>query len=369
MVKSMTSRERFLMTINHQRPDRTPTAWGARDEINRAVVEWYGVDSLAAALDIMGVGRNGGAGIGIRHRGWEEKPKSAKSGDWPGGGRSFYWHDERTFEDEWGIIQRVGRDEKYVEWISGPLVDAENPDEYDFPTVDDLIEAPDLAERVQKQKDDGLFVAGGVTQPYKLCWMLRGMEQFLMDYLLNPGFVEKLYDTVYGLWTEIGTRLARAGIEMFSVGGDIAMHDRIIMGADTWRRFDKPRMAAMFSAIREISPDMHFFIHSDGDLTEIMDDLIEIGFDVIDPIQPECMDSIEVKQRWGDRITLHGCGSLQKVLPFGTVADVRSHVVTLIEKCGYNGGLVLRPSNAVGFDVPTENVVTFYETARDYRFE
>ncbi len=365
----MTARERYLTTMRHQRPDRIPTVYGARGEVDRALMAYYGVRSIAEVEEIMGSGGVRGVGVPIRFPEWEKKPKSAKPGDWPGGGVQYYWHDERTFEDQWGIIQRVGRDEKYVEWIAGPLQDLEDPDNYSFPTVDDLVDAPDLAQRVQDYKAQGFLVSSGVTQPYKLSWMLRGMERFLMDYLLNPDFVNKLYDKIYGLWTEIARRCVGAGVDMFAIGGDIAMHDRIIMGANTWRRFDKPRLAAMFSELRAINPEVHLYIHSDGNLTEIMDDLIEVGFDVIDPIQPECMDPIEVKQRWGDRITLHGCGSLQKVLPFGTVTDVRNHVVELIEKCGHNGGLVLRPSNAIGFDVPIQNVVTFYETARDYRFE
>ncbi len=365
----MTPRQRYLMTMNHQRPDRIPAVYAARAEVDRAMMAYYGVDTLAEVHSILGTDGMAGVGVAISFPEWEKKPKHAKPGDWPGGGQDFFWHDQRTFEDCWGTVQRVGRDEKYVEWIAGPLQDLDDPDDYPFPTVDDLIDDPDLPARVQAYKDQGLFVSSGVTQPYKQAWLLRGMEQFLMDYLINPGFVNKLYDRIYGLWTEIGCRVVSAGVDMFCVGGDIAMQDRILMGAATWRRFDKPRLAAMFSELRAIKPDLHLYIHSDGDLTEIMDDLIEVGFDVIDPIQPECMDPVEVKRRWGDKITLHGCGSLQQVLPFGSTEDVRNHVIELIEKCGYNGGLVLRVSNAIGFDVPTENVVTFFETARDYRFD
>jgi len=365
----MTPRERILMTMAHQRPDRIPAVYAARGEVDRALMDYYGVGTIAEVHKILGTDGWGGVGVGIRFPEWEKKPKQAKEGDWPYAGLELYWHDERTFEDQWGTVQRVGRDEKYVEWVSGPLQDLDDPDDYLFPTVDDLIDDADLPRKVEEQKDQGLFVSAGVTQPYKLGWMLRGMEQWLMDYLINPDFVNKLYDKIYGLWTEIGRRCVMAGVDMFSVGGDIAMHDRIIMGADTWRRFDKPRLAAMFAELRSINRDLHLFLHSDGNLMEIMDDLIEVGFDVIDPIQPECMDPIEVKRRWGERITLHGCGSLQRVLPFGTTEDVRNHVIQLIEQCGYNGGLVLRVSNAIGFDVPVENVVTFFETARDYRFD
>ena len=365
----MTPRERILMTMRHQRPDRIPAVYGARAEVDRAMMEYYGVKSISEVHKILGTDGWGGVGVSIRFPEWEKRPKEVKHGDWPYAGGAYYWHDERTFEDCWGVVRRIGSDGKYVQWVAGPLQDAKDPDEYPFPTVEDLVDDPALPQKVKRQKEQGLFVSAGVTQPYKVGWELRGMQQWLMDYLINPGFVDKLYDKIYALWTEIGRRCVAAGVDMFSVGGDIAMQDRIIMGADVWRRFDKPRLAAMFRELRAINPDVHLFLHSDGDLTEIMDDLIEVGFDVIDPIQPECMDPIEIKRRWGDKITLHGCGSLQRVLPFGTTEDVRKHVIELIEKCGYNGGLVLRVSNVIGFDVPVENVVTFFETARDYKFE
>ena len=125
-------------------------------------------------------------------------------------------------------------------------------------------------------------------------------------------------------------------------------------------------LAGMIRSCREINPDVHVFIHTDGDLRELFPDLIEIGFNVIDSIQPECMDPYELKRLYGDRITLHGCGSLQDVLPFGTPEDCRQEVVNLIEGCGADGGLVLRPSNMIGWDVPLTNLITWYETARDY---
>jgi uroporphyrinogen decarboxylase len=206
----------------------------------------------------------------------------------------------------------------------------------------------------------------GVQTAYKHAWELRGMAQWLMDYLINPDFVNKVYDKLYNFMTEVGRRTVPAGIDIFGIGGDFAMQDRIIMGADTWRRFDKPRLKALFDELRAINPDLYLYQHCDGCLMEIMDDMVEIGFNIINPIQPECMDPFEVKRRWGDKITLHGCGSLQRVLPFGTANDVRNHVIELIEKCGYNGGLVLT-TNVIGFDVPVGNVVAFFETARDYR--
>lgn len=362
----MTPRERMLKVVSHQRPDRTPTVLGNRPEMDRALMEWYGVNSVEEVARILGADGWGAVGLGLDFPGWEQRVNGRLEGDMPYAGAEYVFHDERTFEDCWGVVRRVGSDRKYVEWVSGPLMHAEDPDEYDFPGPDRIIDDPHLAQKVEQQKAAGLWVAAAVTTPYKTAWELRGMENLLADYALNPGFVEKLYDRIFETYTEILRRCTLAGVDQVGIGGDIAMQDRVIVGPQRFREIDKPRLAHMFATCKRINPDVHVFIHSDGDLTAIMDDLIEIGFDIIDPIQPECMDPVEVKRRWGDRIVLHGCGSLQRTLPFGTPEDCRAEVHHLIRHCGYNGGLVLRISNAVGFDVPVENVVAWFEAARDF---
>ena len=88
------------------------------------------------------------------------------------------------------------------------------------------------------------------------------------------------------------------------------------------------------------------------------------GFDIIDPIQPECMDPVEVKERYGDRIVLHGCGSLQKTLPFGTPDDVRSEIRTRLSTIGAGGGLILGPTHHVQLDTPMENFWAMVKTIR-----
>lgn len=93
--------------------------------------------------------------------------------------------------------------------------------------------------------------------------------------------------------------------------------------------------------------------------------LIEIGFNIINPIQPECMDPVKIKKMYGDRITLHGTISAQKTLPFGTPEEVRKEVLSRIKECGYNGGLILAPANALTTDVPIENVLTLYNTTKE----
>jgi len=94
--------------------------------------------------------------------------------------------------------------------------------------------------------------------------------------------------------------------------------------------------------------------------------LVEIGISVLNPIQPECMEPAEVKRRWGDRITLHGCISLQRTLPFGSPDDVRREVEDLIRTCGMDGGLILMPSNVIQPDTSVENIIACYHAARDF---
>lgn len=143
------------------------------------------------------------------------------------------------------------------------------------------------------------------------------------------------------------------------------MQKSMIMAPEIWRKYFKPRLKMLIDESRKDNKSIYWFFHSDGYIEPVIPDLVEIGFDIINPIQPESMDPVEIKKKYGDKITLHGTISLQKTLPFGTVTDVREEVLSRVEKCGYNGGLVLAPANVVTPDVPIENILTLYQTARD----
>jgi uroporphyrinogen decarboxylase len=268
------------------------------------------------------------------------------------------------------VVERFGEGDWYSERVEGPLDAAQTPDDilrYAWPAVADIREPTNYAAQVSAMKEEGFFVSGGIPNPYKMAWHLHGMENVLADYLVNQEVLVTLYDRLYALYGDMAVRMARAGVDMITVTGDIAMQDRIVMGPDSWRRFDKPRLAGLIGACRAVNPEVFFFIHSDGNVTDLMDDIVEIGFNVVNPIQPECMDPVAVKKRWGDRITLHGGVSLQRTLPNGTPDEVRAEVERLVRECGYNGGLVVFPSNVIQPDTPTENVIACFHAARDLK--
>jgi hypothetical protein len=195
-------------------------------------------------------------------------------------------------------------------------------------------------------------------------WELRGFEQWLIDLALDAPIVPRVLDLLLEQKLEEVRLLADVGVDIMSLGGDIAMHRTLFMQPDTWRKHFKWRDALVVEEGRKHGIE-RFYFHTDGNLMEVMEDLIEIGFTIFDPIQPECMDPYEVKERFGDRITLHGTISSQHTLPFGTPEDVRREVRERIERCGQDGGLVIAPNNVVQFDVPLENLLALYDAAKE----
>jgi len=356
------SRERFFATVRHQRPDRVPLDLWARPEVIRKLQEYLGTTDVEQALGV----DFARVEVAERFAGFERRAEQAKGGDWPGAGGRYVWHNDRTFEDAWQVVRRVGEDGKLVEWIRGPLVEAAEVDEYEFPEPSCVADPAEAADRAAQFKAADRVVLAEVMMPFKRAWHLRGLENLLCDMLVNRGFVETLYDRIYAFETERAVRCARAGADCITVVGDIAMEDRLLFGPELFRSLDVPRMGELIRRARQEKPDVLFFYHSDGNLSEVMDDLITVGFDIINPIQPECMDPYEVKRRWGGKITMWGSISIRTTLPLGTPDSVRAEVQERIRRCGADGGLVIAPANVIMYDTPVENVVAMYEAAREF---
>lgn len=362
----MTPRERMTATLEHRKPDRVPMQVNARQEVEEALVAHYGVSNFREVLEVFDADLWRSVGAKIRRASYTKRADGEITGDFGATGRVIV-HDERTFEDLFGVVERVGKDGKYLEWVDGPFTKTDDLDSFDWPTPEEIEAPTDMQERVKALQDEGYWVSGsGGRHPFKQSWHMRGFENFLCDYLANPAFVEAIYGRVMALNIAACRAAAEAGVDMIDYWGDVAMQDRMILPPEQWRRLDKPVWAEIIRATREVKPDMVFFFHSDGDISPIVDDLLEVGFDIINPIQPECIDPARFKQRWGDRCTMFGGGSVQRTLPFGSVDDVRREAEYLLTCCAYDGGYVLEASNAISFDCPAENVAAFFETGRDF---
>ncbi len=343
----MTPRERVLRCLNHQTADRVPLSGSFRPEVWKELREHFGTDDTNLINEKLGLDFKG---VGM---------KAAREFLERSGGSSVIRHDDGSYEDGWGVRQiDTG---PYMKYVHHPLSDESSLDAYKFPSLDGRFEG--VKERAEQLKQNYVVSAGTATF-FTESWRLRGLEAFLVDIAMESPFLVKLLDRMLEYKLEIVSQFAQAGVDIISVGGDIAMHTRLFMDPPLWRKHFKWRDAMLIEEARKYGVQ-HFYFHTDGNLMEVMEDLIEIGFDIINPIQPECMDPYEVKERFGDRMTLHGTISAQRTLPFGTVEDVRNEVRERIERCGKDGGLVIAPSNMVQFDVPMENLLAVYETARE----
>ena len=361
----MLPRERILSTIAHKTPDRTPTALWLRSETKRLLLSHFKTDSMDDVYRALGVDWCQSIDIKLTTPHLEGKRTNVLQGDMPGADKEYYFNEDGTYEDGWGVVFRVGSDGKYVEHVRGPFNDdMEWLSTYEWPKVSEDNDIDTLRKQVKALKKEWYVISPEIDTIFKRGWLLRGFENLLMDYYLNKDFLTELFDKFLAVAVEQVNIMATIGVDCICVVGDIATQNSLMMRPEIWREFHKPRLAKLIDTGRSIKPDMDFFFHSDGNIWELMDNIIEAGFNIINPIQPECMDYAEVKRRYGDKIIMHGCATCQRIVDMST-DEIRSHVADIIKICGMDGGLILMPSNVVPFDAPLNNILTFYETARN----
>lgn len=139
----------------------------------------------------------------------------------------------------------------------------------------------------------------------------------------------------------------------------------MLISPDMWRTYFKPRMAAFIAELKAINPGVKVAYHSDGNIRPIIPELIEIGIDVLNPIQPASMDPAEIKRDFGDKLCFWGTIDEQYTLPFGSPDEVCDEVRERLRTIGKDGGLILAPTHHVQLDTPTENFWAMIETIRN----
>jgi uroporphyrinogen decarboxylase len=192
---------------------------------------------------------------------------------------------------------------------------------------------------------------------------MRGMEALLLDVALNRAFVEGLLRSIadYVLRTE-ETLLARFEFDAIAVSDDYGAQRAMVLSPADWRRLIKPLLAEIYGLAKRKGRAV--FHHSCGNIRPIIGEMIDIGLDILHPIQPEAMDVLELKKAFGRRLTFCGGVRTQDLLPRGTPAQVRQEVRKLKEKMGRGGGYILEPGIIIQADVPLQNIVALIEEAR-----
>ena len=195
---------------------------------------------------------------------------------------------------------------------------------------------------------------------FERAWALRGMENILMDFVLHPEFVEELFDKLMQLHLDTLDKVLHLPVDCIRFGDDFGAQKGLIMGTEYWREFLKPRLAKMYGKARDAGKFVG--IHSCGDNTPIMEDLIEMGVNILNPFQPEAMDVFEMKRLYGKQITFSGGIGTQVNLPYGTPEEVREEIRTCAAVLSKDGGYVMETTKPIRPEVPTENAVAALET-------
>ncbi len=212
----------------------------------------------------------------------------------------------------------------------------------------------------------GRVVTTWAGHMYETAWQIRGYEAFLMDLLERPAWAESLLDRIAANNLFRAQAAAAAGADALHCGDDIASQKALMFSPEIWRRFMLSRWSAVWAAAKKIKPDIRIHYHSDGDILEIVPELVAAGVDILNPVQPECLDATAIYARFAGRLAMDGLIGTQSTMPFGSADDVRRRVRECVETYGRSGGLILSPTHILEPEVPIANIEAFVEACREY---
>jgi uroporphyrinogen decarboxylase len=364
----MKHRDRVMIALDHQAPDRCPMQVSFTPEF---------AARLEADLQLKGQGLHnphGGGNTYALERLLGEDMLLTSVG-WVNGYYQNGYQDLDSYQDEWGVVWRTieyqtrfGRG-KYTEPYGHPLADDRALEAYIPPAP----ERPELyleAERTLRDFKDEYWVVGVTpTTIFECAWALRGYEQLLIDMLTDPGRANCVLDFPFRYHKAVTERLVRMGVDMIWLGDDVGGQTSMLMSPKMWRTYLKPRMAELISSLHAINPHVKIAYHTDGVVYPIIPELIEIGVDVLNPIQPMAMDPIKLKNDHGEVLCFWGSMDIQQTLPYGTPDEVRDEVLLRLRTIGRNGGLLIGPTHNLQLDTPLENFWAMVHTIRETSYD
>jgi len=372
MAERMTSRERVRAAVERQGPDRVPIDVGG-SSFSTIIGQAY--EDLKARL-----------GIESETRYMKRKSRSAILDEQvalrlhtdtrplgvgaPDGWQDRYF-DDGSFQDEFGVVWRRAGGGHYAP-TGNPLREAVMDDLEAFPWPDPhnpgrVRGLAEQARRLHEETEYAVVLSLPVGFVH-LSQYLRGYEQWLMDIVLNPEFLDALMDRALEWWVALATAvLDEVGpyVDVIGFGDDVAFHDRPMIDLTRYRRLFKPRHAQMIAELKARSKAQVLY-HCCGAVAPLIDEFIDIGVDALNPVQVSSKgmgDTAELKARFGDRICFWGGIDTGRVLPSGTPAEVRAEVVQRIRDLSPGGGFVLASVHNIQEDVPPENILAMVDAA------
>jgi uroporphyrinogen decarboxylase len=371
-VTKLSHRERVRRTLNRKEPDRVPLDLGGRvtnihcEEYQR-LAERLGITTtvqLDPFYSVMNPDFRVLERLGVDfYYLFLKGPEYIVAKENPDG----------TYDNQWGItVKKMGT---HSQRVTHPLEDADlnDLDKYPWPDPHQPGRTEGLHDKARELYEDTDYalvaapVNGGI---FEFGQHLRGMSSFLIDLLINKDFANALLDHLLevqiGLWEAFIDAVGEY-IELAQLADDFGAQDNMLISPDLFREMFKPRYKKMIDFIKSRS-DCKVFFHCDGAVFDIIEDFIEIGVDILNPLQPTAkgMEPTRIKSEFGDRLVFHGAIDNQQLLPNGSVEEVKGAVRQVIDTLAPGGGYILAAAHLLEPDMPLENVFAMYDMANEY---
>lgn len=356
----MTAKTRVLSALNHKSTDRVPIDFAATPETKQKLKEYFGVDEDEVLLQELGIDVRavtpeyvGPAFKNYSGQEWEGKDKT------------------KPFQDVWGVWRKpvsysTGH---YNEICQYPLAEVENIsdlDKFQWPQVDwwNMQDISSEINRINENDEYAILIRNGNI--FETAWYMRGLNNMLIDLKIRPKFAYELMRriTEYKIdYLSAILEAARDKIDLVFTADDIGTQTGLLMSLDLWRRMIKPHHLKMNTALKRFN--IKILYHTDGAIMEAVPELIDMGIDVLNPLQfsAQEMDPYKLKEEYGHQLCFHGGIDVQTILRTSTPEDVRRTVKERIEVLGKDGGYIVSPSHGIQVDTPLKNILTLYQTA------
>lgn len=371
-----THRQRVLDALNHKETDRVPIDFGGT---YTTTIFYAAYERLKAELGVAGsetqiyskTRRLAIPDEAVLQR-FDVDTRFLGLGAYEGAQREI---DADTYLDEWGTTWKKADDGHYL-YVDGPFFDEKKPDPArldagDWPDPDNPGYYKGLRERAEMQRATGAAVI--LNMPIGVIHQgqfVRGFGDWLKDLYKNRAFTERMMDVIAERWIAVAENaldICGDAVDIVFFGDDLAGQSAPLFDPVIYRQLIKPRHARMIDAVKR-KADVKVLYHSCGAVSQLIDDLIDIGVDALNPVQVAAgdMEPASLKRRFGDRVAFWGGIDTQRILPFGSVDDVVAEVGRVIDILGAGGGFVLNSVHNIQNDIPVANIIAMFDAGRTH---
>jgi len=279
------------------------------------------------------------------------------------------------YVDMWGVPYKGAHGDHYA--VDGaPLKNAEtiaDIEAFNWPDPNDPAQFEGLRERAKDLYENTGYVIGAdaiKAGPLMSCLQIRGYEQFFMDMIINPEFSDALMGKVTDLLNQMWTRfMEEVGeyVQIAYVTDDLGTQTSLLLSPKLYRKRVKPFHTKLHQHIKSLG-DLKLMMHTDGAVLPLIEDLIETGADILNPVQTSTsgMDNTAaLKEKFGDRMAFHGAMDVQQMMPDSTPQELRWEIACRMTDLGHDGGFIIAPCHNIGHDIAPETTIAFFDQVRE----